>query len=209
MFSGIVEATGVIRAIQKEGSNVHLTIQSSLSDESYIDQSIAHDGVCLTVVKKTSDTHIVTAIEETLNKSNLNDLKINSLINLERSVLATSRMDGHFVQGHVDTTVVCRDVMEADGSWYYTFELPKEYNIRHGPVIAQFNKLVVPKGSICINGVSFTIAGLTTDTFSVAIIPYTFENTNFKTLKKGNMVNIEFDILGKYIVNYLDKINFK
>ena len=198
MFSGIVEATGVIRAIQKEGSNVHLTIQSSLSGESYIDQSIAHNGVCLTVVKKTSDTHIVTAIEETLNKSNLNDLKINSLINLERSVLATSRMDGHFVQGHVDTTVVCRDVVEADGSWYYTFELPKEYN-----------KLVVPKGSICINGVSLTIADLTTDTFSVAIIPYTFENTNFKTLQKGNMVNIEFDILGKYIVNYLDKINFK
>ncbi|MFZ1525512.1 MAG: riboflavin synthase [Saprospiraceae bacterium] len=198
MFSGIVEATGVIRAIQKEGSNVHLTIQSSLSGESYIDQSIAHNGVCLTVVKKTSDTHIVTAIEETLNKSNLNDLKINSLINLERSVQATSRMDGHFVQGHVDTTVVCRDVMEADGSWYYTFELPKEYN-----------KLVVPKGSICINGISLTIADLSAHTFSVAIIPYTFENTNFKTLQKGNMVNIEFDILGKYIVNYLDKINFK
>ncbi|MBK8054294.1 MAG: riboflavin synthase [Saprospiraceae bacterium] len=197
MFSGIVEATGVIKAIEREGSNVHFTIHSSLSGESYIDQSIAHNGVCLTVVKKTTDAHIVTAIEETLNKSNLNDLKINSLVNLERSVLATSRMDGHFVQGHVDTTVVCRDVLAADGSWYYTFELPKEYN-----------KLVVPKGSVCINGVSLTIADLNADTFSVAIIPYTYENTNFKTLQKGNKVNIEFDILGKYIVNYLDKINF-
>ena len=198
MFSGIVESTGIIKDILKEGSNVHFIVKSSISEESYIDQSIAHNGVCLTVVHKSAGTHTVTAIEETLNKSNLNHLKINDLINLERSVMANSRMDGHFVQGHVDTTIVCNDVVEADGSWYFTFELPKAYN-----------KLVVPKGSICINGVSLTIADYDEDTFTVAIIPYTYENTNFKKKKKGHLVNVEFDILGKYIVNYLEKVRFK
>ncbi|MEY3419920.1 MAG: riboflavin synthase alpha chain [Bacteroidota bacterium] len=198
MFSGIVESLGIIKDIRREGSNVHFTIQSSISGESYIDQSIAHNGVCLTVVAKTPETHTVTAIEETLIKSNLNHLKINDLINLERSVMANSRMDGHIVQGHVDTTLTCKNVVEADGSWYFSFELPTDYN-----------KLVVPKGSICINGVSLTIADYNDFSFTVAIIPYTFENTNFNSIIKGNLVNAEFDILGKYIVNYLEKIHLK
>lgn len=195
MFSGIVESTGKIINIVQNGTNKHFTIQSEISKEAYIDQSIAHNGVCLTVVNINDDTHTVTAIEETLLKSNLGSLQINDLINLERSVMATSRMDGHFVQGHVDTTTTCIAVEEAHGSWYFTFDLAKE-----------FNKLVVSKGSVCINGVSLTIAAFHEDHFKVAIIPYTYEHTNFRRLKKGDSVNIEFDILGKYIVNYLDKL---
>lgn len=196
MFSGIIESMGIISDIRKDGSNVHFTIKSDLSGESYIDQSIAHNGVCLTVVQKNADSHIVTAIEETLKKSNLSKLKVNDIVNLERSVLANSRMDGHFVQGHVDLTTTCNEVTEAGGSWYFSFKLPERQN-----------KLVVPQGSICINGVSLTVARLSDNDFTVAIIPYTFEHTNFKTIKKGDFVNVEFDILGKYIVNYLEKIN--
>ncbi len=196
MFSGIVETIGILEQITEDGQNKHFKIKSSICPEIYIDQSISHNGVCLTVVKKSNDDYTVTAIFETLIKSNLGDWKVGELVNLERSLLANSRMDGHFVQGHVDTHIECIEVEEADGSWYFRFYLPEECN-----------KLVVPKGSICINGVSLTIAEINKETISVAIIPYTYENTNFKNLSPGAKANIEFDILGKYIINYLDKLN--
>ncbi len=196
MFSGIVEDQGKVRDIVKDGSNIHFTIYSKLSSESYIDQSISHNGVCLTVVEKTQDTHTVTAINETLEKTNLGQLKIGDPINLERSILATTRMDGHFVQGHVDTTVQCLQINNQDGSWQFLFSMSQE-----------FKNLIVPQGSICINGVSLTIAQINPESFGVAIIPYTYEYTNFSMIKVGDVVNIEFDILGKYIVRYLE--NFK
>jgi len=196
MFSGIIEDKGQVVNIVKEGTNIHLTIESNISKEAYIDQSISHNGVCLTVVSFDSKSHTVTAIKETLDKTNLSQLKIGSWVNLERSVLATTRMDGHFVQGHTDITTTCTNVNNADGSWYFTFKIPNNsYN------------LIVPQGSICINGVSLTIASIDRDTFTVAIIPYTYDYTNFSAINVGDTVNIEFDILGKYIVRYLE--NFK
>lgn len=191
MFTGIIEATGVVKKIEQEGSNFHFHIQSPISDQLRVDQSLAHDGVCLTVVAVSGDTHVVTAIEETMQRSNLGALRAGSLINLERAMAANGRLDGHIVQGHVDTTGVCTKVEERDGSWYYHFS----YELRP-------EHLLVDKGSICINGVSLTVVSPQDDQFSVAIIPYTYENTNFKTIRMGDKVNLEFDILGKYIARY-------
>ena len=195
MFSGIIETTGKILKITSEGSNKHFEISSDISPETYIDQSIAHSGVCLTVVAHTNNSHTVTAISETLEKTNLNFWKTGDEINIERSLLATSRIDGHFVQGHVDTTATCTEIQSMGGSWYFHFELEES-----------LIKLIVSKGSIAINGVSLTVVDVNQNTFSVAIIPYTYEHTNFKHIKTGDTVNLEFDILGKYIINYLEKL---
>lgn len=193
MFSGIVEEAAKIVGIQHDKSNVHLTMECSFIDELKIDQSVSHNGVCLTVVNKTSDNYTVTAIDETLERSNLGDLQIGDLVNLERSMLLNSRLDGHIVQGHVDTTAVCTNVVEENGSWRFTFaySFNKEMALR--------GYFTVDKGSVTVNGVSLTVCNPTNNTFEVAIIPYTFENTNFCQIKKGTRVNIEFDIIGKYI----------
>jgi riboflavin synthase len=198
MFSGIIETTGKILKITSEGSNRHFEISSDISQETYIDQSIAHNGVCLTVVAHTTNSHTVTAIKETLEKTNLIFWETGDEINIERSLLATSRIDGHFVQGHVDTTATCTEIQSVGGSWYFHFELE-----------AASMKLIVSKGSIAINGVSLTVVDVHQNTFSVAIIPYTYQHTNFQHLKTGDTVNLEFDILGKYIVNYLEKLQPK
>ncbi len=191
MFTGIIESIGTVRRIEKEGSNVHFTIVSSISDELKIDQSVAHNGVCLTVVAAESGAHTVTAVEETLNRSNLGDWQEGSLVNLERSMRADSRLDGHIVQGHVDDTAECIAVDSLEGSWYFRF--------RYHPTEAH---LLVDKGSITVNGVSLTVVDPQDDTFCVAIIPYTYQHTNFRDLRAGSRVNLEFDILGKYIAKY-------
>lgn len=191
MFTGIIESLGTVKTIRSEGSNVHFTIASSIAQELKIDQSVSHNGVCLTVVELGESAHTVTAIEETLQRSNLSNLKQGSLVNLERAMLANARLDGHLVQGHVDITAECVDIEPLDGSWYFRFRYtPSEEH------------LLVDKGSICINGVSLTVVTPQEDIFSVAIIPYTFEHTTFKTLQIGNRVNLEFDIIGKYIAQY-------
>lgn len=192
MFSGIIESTGVVKKIEQEGSNYHFTIAASISPELYIDQSIAHNGVCLTVVKKSDNDYVVTAIKETLDLSNLKDWKLGDLINLERCVKADQRMDGHFVQGHVDSTASCTGISNEKGSWYFSFKYPN-----------QFKKLLVSKGSITINGVSLTLIDPDADTFKVGIIPYTYEHTNFKDISIGDEVNIEYDILGKYFQRHM------
>ncbi len=192
MFTGIIESTGEVAKIEKEGSNVHLYIRSSISHELKIDQSVSHNGVCLTVVELAEDWHKVTAIEETMQRSNLGTLKTGDWVNLERAMLAGHRLDGHIVQGHVDQTATCTKVQEVDGSWYYHFTLPEDRA-----------HLMVDKGSICINGVSLTVVNPSANEFSVAIIPYTWEHTTFKTLKQGDTVNLEYDILGKYIARYM------
>jgi len=191
MFTGIIESIGTVRRIEKEGSNVHFTIVSSISEELKIDQSVAHNGVCLTVVAAESGAHTVTAVEETLNRSNLGDWQEGSLVNLERSMRADSRLDGHIVQGHVDDTAECIAVDTLEGSWYFRF--------RYHPTEAH---LLVDKGSITVNGVSLTVVDPQDDTFCVAIIPYTYQHTNFRDLRAGSRVNLEFDILGKYIAKY-------
>lgn len=194
MFSGIVEEAAEVTGIVKEGSNVHLTIKCSFTDELKIDQSVAHNGVCLTVVKLPGDgTYTVTAVQETLDRSNLGDLRPGSLVNLERSMMMNGRLDGHIVQGHVDTTAICTGVEELDGSWYYTFR----YNIDRE--LAAKGYVTVEKGSITVNGVSLTVCDSEPDGFRVAIIPYTHENTNFKAIEAGTKVNLEFDIIGKYL----------
>lgn len=193
MFTGIIETTGEVTNLTTSGTNVDLYIRSSISAALKIDQSVAHNGVCLTVVELGSDWHRITAIEETMQRSNLGMLKIGDRVNLERAMLAGSRLDGHIVQGHVDQTAFCTGVEEMDGSWYYHFSLPGERA-----------HLMVDKGSICINGVSLTVVNPTLDTFSVAIIPYTWEHTTFKTLQEGDKVNLEYDILGKYIARYME-----
>lgn len=191
MFTGIIESLGTVKAIREEGSNVHFTIASTISSELKIDQSLAHNGVCLTVVAIKDGTHTVTAIQETLNRSNLGTLQVGSLVNLERAMLANARLDGHLVQGHVDTTAECLEIQTLDGSWYYRFRyIPTEEH------------LLVDKGSICVNGVSLTVVEPHDDVFSVAIIPYTYAHTTFKTLQVGDNVNLEFDIIGKYIARY-------
>ncbi|MDR2853697.1 MAG: riboflavin synthase [Prevotellaceae bacterium] len=193
MFSGIVEEAAQIVDLQKDKSNLHITITCSFVEELKIDQSVAHNGVCLTVVSKTADTYTVTAIEETLRRSNLGKLQKGSLVNLERSMLMNGRLDGHIVQGHVDQTAVCTNVQYEDGSWRFAFayEFDKE--------MAQHGYFTVDKGSVTINGVSLTVCNPTESSFEVAIIPYTFEHTNFKEIEVGTHVNIEFDIIGKYI----------
>lgn len=194
MFSGIVEEAGEVIRIERDGSNVHLTMKCSFTDELKIDQSVAHNGVCLTVVSLNSDgTYTVTAVQETLDRSNLGNLKPGSLVNLERSMKINGRLDGHIVQGHVDTTAICTGVEPLDGSWYYSFK----YDFR--PELAKKGYVTVEKGSITVNGVSLTVCDSEADNFRVAIIPYTHDHTNFKTIEKGTKVNLEFDIIGKYI----------
>lgn len=197
MFSGIVEEAATVIALDKEGENLHLTLKCSFTHELKIDQSIAHNGVCLTVVKLTDDTYTVTAIKETLDRSNLGLLKVGDKVNLERSMLMNGRLDGHIVQGHVDQTAICKNIKEMDGSWYFTFgyEYDKE--------MAKKGYLTVDKGSVTVNGVSLTVCNPTNDTFEVAIIPYTYEFTNFHQIKVGSAVNLEFDIIGKYISRIL------
>ena len=193
MFSGIVEEAAKVVAVRKESENLHLTVRCSFVKELKIDQSIAHNGVCLTVVDLTEDTYTVTAIKETLERSNLGLLKINDKVNLERSMLMNGRLDGHIVQGHVDQTARCTKIEEADGSWYFTFEY--DYNKE----MAKKGYLTVDKGSATVNGVSLTVFNTTDNSFQVAIIPYTYEHTNFHQFEVGSIVNLEFDIIGKYI----------
>jgi riboflavin synthase len=193
MFSGIVEEAAKVIKLVKEKDNLHITMKCSFVDELKIDQSISHNGVCLTVVKKEKDTYTVTAIKETLEKSNLGLLKVGDKVNLERSMKLDGRLDGHMVQGHVDQTAVCTSVREAGGSWYYTFEYEP----------AQDDYITVEKGSVSVNGVSLTVVNSKSKSFEVAIIPFTWEVTNFHQIKRGNVVNIEFDILGKYIAKIM------
>lgn len=197
MFSGIVEEAAVIVDIQKDKGNVHFTLECTFTNELKVDQSISHNGVCLTVVDIKGDTYTVTAIKETLEVSNLGKLKIGDKVNLERSMIMDGRLDGHIVQGHVDQTAICESVREADGSWYFKFryEFDKE--------MAKKGYLTVDKGSVTVNGVSLTVVNPTEDTFEVAIIPYTYDYTNFHQIEKGTMVNLEFDIIGKYISRIL------
>jgi riboflavin synthase len=195
MFTGIIEDLGKVADIKKDKANINVTIKSFITKELKIDQSIAHDGVCLTTVKtdKKNNQYTVTAVKETLDRSNFKYLKVGDEINLERCLKVNSRLDGHIVQGHVDQTAICKSVEETDGSWKYTFEYDPEKN-----------NITVEKGSISVNGVSLTVVDSGTNTFSVAIIPYTYEVTNFHNFKKGTVVNIEFDIIGKYIAKLLE-----
>ena len=194
MFTGIIESIGKVKNIEKDGKNYHFTFQSDISKNLKIDQSVAHNGVCLTVTSQDNMEHQVTAIYETIQKTNMSSLKIGSLVNLERCLKIGDRLDGHMVQGHVDDTVVCTKINEEDGSWRIGFE---------GENLNE--KLIVDKGSICINGTSLTVAKINNKFVEVAIIPYTYENTNFKQLKLNDMVNIEYDILGKYILKNITK----
>ena len=193
MFSGIIEEAATVVALKKEQGNLHITLRCSFAGELKIDQSVSHNGVCLTVISIDDDTYTVTAIRETLERSNLGLLEVGSKVNLERSMLLNDRLDGHIVQGHVDQTAVCTDVTEADGSWYYTFEYPFNREM------ARKGYLTVDKGSVAVNGVSLTVVDPTDNSFKVAIIPYTYEITNFHQIKVGSVVNIEFDIIGKYV----------
>ena len=193
MFTGIIESLGKVKAIEKDRSNVHFNIESPISRELKIDQSVSHNGVCLTVVEVGADWHRVTAVAETLSRSNLGHWQPGTLVNLERCLPIGGRLDGHMVQGHVDELVECVSVLETGGSWKYTFRFRPEQG-----------GLLVDKGSVCLNGVSLTVVSPGEDQFSVAIIPYTWEHTNFKTLVVGDLVNIEFDILGKYIARQME-----
>lgn len=193
MFSGIIEEAAEVVALRKEQENLHLTLKCSFVNELKIDQSVAHNGVCLTVVDKTNETYTVTAIKETLDRTNLGKLETGSKVNLERSMMMNGRLDGHIVQGHVDQTAKCIDVTEADGSWYFTFEYKQDKEM------AKRGYMTVDKGSVTVNGVSLTVCNPTDNSFQVAIIPYTYEHTNFHQIKKGTIVNIEFDIIGKYV----------
>ncbi len=194
MFTGIIETLGTITKLQMELGNLHITVKSDISSELKIDQSVAHNGVCLTVVGLGNGTHTVTAIEETLNKTNLHELKVGDLVNLERCMQMNARLDGHIVQGHVDQTAVCTAFQSLDGSWEYTFE----YDAASGNV-------TVEKGSICINGISLTVVNSKNNSFSVAIIPYTYEHTNLQQVRVGSTVNLEFDIIGKYVARLMQR----
>lgn len=193
MFSGIVEEYAEVVRIEKDQENLHLTLKCSFVDELKIDQSVSHNGVCLTVVKIENATYTVTAMRETIERSNIGLLKVGDKVNVERSMMINGRLDGHIVQGHVDMTAECIDIKDAEGSWYYTFKYPFDREM------AQRGYLTVDKGSVTVNGVSLTVCNPTENTFQVAIIPYTYEHTNFHTFCVGSIVNIEFDILGKYI----------
>jgi len=194
MFTGIIETLGKIINLRHEQGNLHITVESSIASELKIDQSVAHNGVCLTVIAITDGAHTVTAIEETLNKTNLGQLKTGDLVNLERCMQMNARLDGHIVQGHVDQTATCIDFKELDGSWEYTFE----YDAAAGNV-------TVEKGSICVNGISLTVVNSKANSFSVAIIPYTFEHTNLQQVREGSVVNLEFDIIGKYVARLMQR----
>ena len=191
MFTGIIESLGIVKNIEQEGENIHITIVSNFTSELKIDQSVAHDGVCLTTVAINGNEYIVTAIKETLDKSNLKFLKIGDKVNLERAMILGARLDGHIVQGHVDQTAICTNVLEEDGSWVYSFEYD-----------SSLNNVTIEKGSITVNGTSLTVVNSKKNNFSVAIIPYTQEHTNFHTFKKGTVVNLEFDVIGKYVARF-------
>ena len=194
IFTGIIESMGEVKKKVAEGTNVHLTVESILAGELRVDQSISHNGVCLTVTKLYDNSFEVTAVEETLKKSNLGQVKIGDKLNLERCMAADGRFDGHIVQGHVDQTAICTGISDRQGSWIFDFEFdPKNESI------------VVEKGSVCVNGVSLTCFNVTEKSFSVAIIPYTYEHTNFHQLQAGNQVNLEFDVIGKYVKKIMSK----
>lgn len=193
MFSGIIEEYAEVVSVIKEQENLHLTLRCSFVDELKIDQSVSHNGVCLTVVKIESGTYTVTAMKETIERSNIGILKPGDKVNVERSMMMNGRLDGHIVQGHVDQTAKCIKIEDADGSWYYTFEYAFDKEM------ARRGYVTVDKGSVTVNGVSLTVCNPTDGTFQVAIIPYTYEHTNFHTFQVGSIVNIEFDIIGKYI----------
>ena len=194
MFTGIIEDVAEVVSLKKEDGNLHISFKSRITNELKIDQSISHNGVCLTVVDIDSDKYTVTAINETLQKSNLGDFTVGSKVNLERSIKAGARFDGHIVQGHVDQTAIRKEVKQDNGSYVLTFQYKKEKN-----------NMTVEKGSICVNGVSLTVVNSKDTSFSVAIIPYTFEHTNLHTVNLGTVVNLEFDILGKYISKMINK----
>ncbi|MGL4993152.1 MAG: riboflavin synthase [Bacteroidales bacterium] len=193
MFSGIIEEAARIVAIEKDQSNLNITMECSFTNELKIDQSIAHNGVCLTVVNIQGNRYTVTAIKETIERSNLGKLSVGDKVNLERSMIMNGRLDGHIVQGHVDQTAVCRSISEVDGSWYFKFDY--EFNKE----MARQGYMTVEKGSVCVNGVSLTVCNSTDNSFEVAIIPYTYEHTNFHQFQVGSIVNLEFDIVGKYL----------
>jgi riboflavin synthase len=188
MFTGIIETLGRVQEIQKDQDNVHITVASDITDELKIDQSVAHNGVCLTVVAIKENTYTVTAIAETINKTNLSHWKVGDAVNLERAMKLGDRLDGHIVQGHVDQTATCIAIDEAGGSWHYTFEYDET-----------LNNITIEKGSITVNGVSLTVVNSKKNQFSVAIIPYTYEHTNFNAFQMGTIVNLEFDVIGKYV----------
>lgn len=194
MFTGIIETLGEVTDLRHDQGNLHITVESSISGELKIDQSVAHNGVCLTVVALADGKHTITAIEETLDKTDLSLLKIGDAVNLERCMQMNGRLDGHIVQGHVDQTAVCTEFKELDGSWEYTFE----YDAAPGNV-------TVEKGSVCVNGISLTVINSKSNSFSVAIIPYTFQHTNLKQVRKGSIVNLEFDIIGKYVARLIQR----
>jgi len=188
MFTGIIESLGTVRELRKDNDNLHITVASSITHELKIDQSVSHNGVCLTVVAINNDEYTVTAIRETLDKTNLNDWKTGDVVNLERAMKLGDRLDGHIVQGHVDQTGICRSIENANGSWYYTFEYD-----------AALHNITIEKGSITVNGVSLTVVNSKENEFSVAIIPYTHEHTNFHSFVPGTRINLEFDVIGKYV----------
>ena len=188
MFTGIIEDLGVVESLEREETNLHLTIQSRLASELKIDQSVSHNGVCLTVVKRNASSYTVTAIKETLDKTNLNNLTEGAIVNLERGLKLGDRLDGHMVQGHIDQIGICVDVQSQNGSWTYTFEYEPS-----------LGNITIEKGSVTVNGVSLTVVNSKNTGFSVAIIPYTYEHTNFKHFKIGSVVNLEFDVIGKYV----------
>jgi riboflavin synthase len=190
MFTGIVEAIGVVEARVVEGSNVHFSIKSALSNQLGVDDSVSHNGVCLTVTKIENDGYWVTAVDETLKRTNVGNWQIGSEVNLERSLVFNGRIDGHLVQGHVDSTATCVSIVDENGSFLFTFQLDAP------------TRLLVHKGSVCVNGVSLTVIEPTDDSFSVAVIPYTFNHTTFKHLKVGEKVNVEFDVIGKYLERF-------
>ncbi|MFC6101724.1 riboflavin synthase [Olivibacter domesticus] len=196
MFTGIIETIGKVKNIEKENSNLHFTIESSISDSLKVDQSVSHNGVCLTVTASADGEHTVTAIQETLTKTNLDTIQIGNVLNLERCTLVGSRLDGHIVQGHVDQIATCTSIKDVNGSWLFTFQ----YDSNLGNV-------TVEKGSIAVNGISLTVVDSGINTFSVAIIPYTYENTSMRTVKVGDNVNLEFDIIGKYVARLLSTTN--
>ncbi len=192
MFTGIIETLGSVKQLEKEGGNLHITISSEITNELKIDQSVSHNGVCLTVVSIDGNEYTVTAIEETLNKTNTGDLSLGDVVNLERAMKMGARLDGHIVQGHVDQTATCTSIEQKDGSWFFTFTYD-----------SSLNNVTIEKGSITVDGVSLTVVDSKKDSFSVAIIPYTYEHTRFHSYKKGTTVNLEFDVIGKYVARLL------
>ena len=192
MFTGIIETLATVKDLRKEGTNVHFTLDCSIAPELKVDQSVAHNGVCLTVTKVTGQQYIVTAIDETLKRTNMSDLKIGDVVNIERCMAANGRFDGHIVQGHVDCTARCESLSDLNGSWEFVFAYEHSGDL-----------ITVEKGSICVNGVSLTVVKSEADRFSVHVIPYTFSNTNFRTIKEGSTVNLEFDVIGKYVARIM------